>query len=157
MIGDVNLFLYPYDDDDEKTPTEYCVAEVDIMIASPSHRGKGLGRAVVSTLLRYVSINLDGILEEYYAGEKEAQGQSCEYKTVPKLKMLMAKINEGNANSIALFKSLGFEQEGEVNYFGEVKLVLKDLERAVKDGQTKGWTEGYVEAGYERAGGEEGR
>jgi RimJ/RimL family protein N-acetyltransferase len=125
MVGDVNLFLYPYEDEDEEqlpseTP-EFCVGEVDIMIAGQQHRGKGLGRAVVQAFLQYISRHLDGIMQEY--------AEDKDMPTPPKLKLLMAKINQGNAKSIALFKSLGFEQEGEVNYFGEVKLVLRHLDR----------------------------
>ncbi|AEO63355.1 uncharacterized protein THITE_2062722, partial [Thermothielavioides terrestris NRRL 8126] len=130
MVGDVNLFLYPYEEDDaeggdeeKQTPTathiQSCVGEVDIMIADQQHRGRGLGRSVVQAFLQYISRHAAGIMQEY-AKDKDMP-------TPPKLKLLMAKINQGNAKSIALFKSLGFEQEGEVNYFGEVKLVLRDL------------------------------
>lgn len=112
MIGDVNLFLYPSeDDDDEDDPC--CVGEVDIMIAEQQCRGVGLGKAVVSLFLTYIHRNLDAILGEYGNGATE-------------MRALMAKINKGNAASIALFRSLGFAQEGEANYFGEVKLVMPD-------------------------------
>lgn len=123
MIGDINFFLYPWDDEPEDdgadsngTPPSYCVGEIDIMVASQNDRGKGLGKAAVSTFLHYIWSNRAAILREYQA---EAQ---------PELKFLMAKIKATNAHSIALFKSLGFVQEGEVNYFGEVKLVLHDLD-----------------------------
>lgn len=122
MIGDINFFLYPWDDEDDTPDTgvarpKYCVGEIDIMIASQSDRGRGLGKATVSTFMHYIWSNRASILREYQA---EAQ---------PELKFLMAKIKATNAHSIALFKGLGFEQEGEVNYFGEVKLVLHDLDR----------------------------
>ncbi|KAK3949657.1 hypothetical protein QBC32DRAFT_348642 [Pseudoneurospora amorphoporcata] len=64
----------------------------------------------------------------------------------PRLRMLMAKINKDNAKSIALFKSLGFEQVGDVNYFGEVKLVLRDLGAYA----ARNVPEGYKEVVYER-------
>ncbi|KAK1829666.1 GNAT domain-containing protein [Podospora conica] len=108
MIGDVNLFLYPHEDDEDAY-----VGEVDIMIAEHRCRGVGLGKAVVALFLTYVHRNVDAILREYNQGTAE-------------LKTLMAKINKDNAASIALFRSLGFEQEGEANYFGEVKLVMHD-------------------------------
>lgn len=124
MIGDINFFLYPEDDEPEDGRADadtahpsYCVGEIDIMIASQNHRGKGLGKAAVSTFLHYIWSNRAAILREY---QTEAQ---------PELKFLMAKIKATNAHSIALFRSLGFEQEGDVNYFGEVKLVLHDLDR----------------------------
>lgn len=128
MIGDINFFLYPWDDEQEEATEQvsgqkYCIGEIDIMIASQNHRGKGLGKAAVSTFLHYIHGNLDAILGEYVsAGQDGATSR-------PKLKLLMAKINQTNAGSIALFKSIGFVQEGEVNYFGEVKLVLQDFER----------------------------
>lgn len=124
MIGDINFFLYPWDDEDEEDGADmgaarpsYCVGEIDIMISSQSDRGRGLGKAAVSTFMHYIWSNRAAILREYQA---EVQ---------PELKFLMAKIKATNAHSIALFKGLGFEQEGEVNYFGEVKLVLHGLDR----------------------------
>ncbi len=140
-MGDVNLFLYPYEEEDDlelpsATP-EFCVGEIDIMIAGQQHRGKGLGRAVVHAFLQYISRHLDGIMREY--------AEDKDMPTPPGLKLLMAKINQTNANSVALFKGLGFEQEGEVNYFGEVKLVLRDLDRLAAQ-----VPEGYEELVYSR-------
>ena len=149
MIGDVNFFLYPYedgnDDDDGNqakgtepsgsAPEEY-VGEVDIMIADAKDRGKGTGRAVVSAFLYYVLHNADGILKEYSTGDG---------KPAPKLKMLMAKIKQDNSKSIALFKSIGFKQEGDVNYFREVKFVFRDLETL-----SATIPEGYMELVYQR-------
>lgn len=124
MIGDINFFLYPSDDDD--APDGDCVGEVDIMIAGQGDRGKGLGKAAVLTFLHYIWTNRDGILGEYQAGEtslpKGGGGESL------RLKVLMAKIKADNVGSIALFKGLGFEQEGDVNYFGEIKMVLKSFD-----------------------------
>lgn len=124
MIGDINFFLYPWDGEPEDdgadasgAPPGYCVGEIDIMVASQNDRGKGLGKAAVSTFMHYIWSNRAAILREYQAAAQ------------PELKFLMAKIKATNAHSIALFKSLGFEQEGDVNYFGEVKLVLQDLDR----------------------------
>ncbi|ROW06147.1 hypothetical protein VMCG_04607 [Cytospora schulzeri] len=134
MIGDINFFLYPWDDDeDEQDGTNessqvrpsYCTGEIDIMIASQNDRGRGLGKAAVTTFLHYIWSNLDAILSEY---QSSSPGQ-IEGAPRLKLKLLMAKIKATNAHSIALFKSLGFKQEGDVNYFGEVKLVLEDLDR----------------------------
>ncbi|KAJ4302192.1 methionyl-tRNA synthetase [Collariella sp. IMI 366227] len=142
MVGDVNLFLYPYEDDDEddgvpSAAPGFCVGEVDIMIADQVHRGKGMGRGVVQGFLQYVARHVEGIMREY-AEDKDME-------VAPGLKLLMAKINQGNGKSIALFRSLGFEQEGEVNYFGEVKLVLRDLGRFAEE-----VPEGYAELVYSR-------
>ncbi|KAJ0286363.1 hypothetical protein COL940_003024 [Colletotrichum noveboracense] len=117
MIGDINFFVYPHDDEEEGEGAY--VGEVDVMVASKEHRGKGVGYAAVTTLLVYVHRNQERILKEYVEGE----GKSGKAE----LKGLMVKIKEGNAASISLFKRVGFTQKGEVNYFGEVTMVLNDL------------------------------
>lgn len=132
MVGDINFFLYPWDDDDEEeedgkvgekegTESSWCVGEVDVMIANYEDRGRGLGKAAVSTFLHYIWSNRDAILAEHQAATSTGHSRRLE------MKLLMAKIKATNAPSIALFKSLGFEQEGDVNYFGEVKMVLRDF------------------------------
>lgn len=138
MIGDINFFLYP--DDADEAAGGSCIGEVDIMIAGRADRGKGLGKAAVSTFLHYIWTNLDGILSEYQpaaAGPAEAGGKLG-------LRLLMAKIKADNVGSIALFRSLGFEQEGDVNYFREIKMVLKDFESIAKA------PEGYQMVEYSR-------
>lgn len=134
MIGDINFFLYLWDDEEDEQdgagasglvqPSYYCTGEIDIMIAGHNDRGQGLGKAAVSAFLHYIWSNLDAILSEY---QSSSPGQ-VEGAPRSRLKSLMAKIKATNAHSIALFKSLGFEQEGDVNYFGEIKLVLEDLD-----------------------------
>ncbi|OHF02772.1 N-acetyltransferase [Colletotrichum orchidophilum] len=129
MIGDINFFIYPYDDDDDGNEESQAandasyVGEVDVMVASKEHRGKGVGHAAVTTLLTYVLRNKARILEEYVVGEEGKKSAEA-----PELKGLMVKIKEGNAASIALFRRLGFVQKGEVNYFGEIQMVLGDLD-----------------------------
>lgn len=135
MIGDVNFFLYDDEEDDEA----YCVGEVDIMIAGVHDRGKGIGRAVVSSFLHYIQRNLDGVLDEYRTSRPSQSAES------PKLKQLMVKIKADNTPSIALFKSIGFVQEGDINYFGEVKLVLRDFEKVFAVAP-----QGYSELVYSR-------
>lgn len=132
MVGDINFFLYPCDDEDEEeedgkggekegTESSWCVGEVDVMIANYEDRGRGLGKAAVSTFLHYIWSSRDAILAEHQAAASIGHSRRLE------MKLLMAKIKATNAPSIALFKSLGFEQEGDVNYFGEVKMVLRDF------------------------------
>lgn len=148
MVGDVNFFLYP-DEEAEKDSNDrgvsrcHCVGEVDIMIASAQDRGKGVGRGVVASFLHYVWRHREEMLGEYCEGHDEERHRT----RGAELTMLMAKIKEGNAGSIALFKSLGFEQEGGVNYFGEVKMVLRDLAKTVAV-----VPEGYAELVYRRDG-----
>lgn len=142
MVGDVNLFLYPYEDEDTIAAVagaipEFCVGEVDIMIADRQHRGKGLGRAVVQAFLYYIHRHMDGIMKEY--------SEDKDLPSPPQLKLLKAKINKDNKASIALFERLGFKQEGDVDYFGEVKLVLRDLNTLAAE-----VPQGYAELIYSR-------
>ncbi len=75
MIGDVNFFLYPDDEnvdepegdggsrvDSSTQPPRFCIGEVDVMIAALSDRGRGLGRATVFAFLCYILSNLKAIL-----------------------------------------------------------------------------------------------
>ncbi|RBR09032.1 uncharacterized protein FIESC28_10040 [Fusarium coffeatum] len=135
MRGDINFFLYPYesDDEDESADAGWVTGEVDVMIASPSHRGQGLGRAAVCALLVYIRKHIDGILAEY--GAKELKG-------------LMVKIKEGNKGSRALFEKLGFVQKGEVNYFGEIMMTI-EWEEVLKRDWWKGAEEEFTEVKYE--------
>lgn len=139
MIGDINFFLYPDDEDDEdedgqqiqqlqRKKKQLCVGEVDIMVAGENDRGKGLGTAAVTAFLHYIWSNLDAILAEYVSQQQQEAEGGEQQQAGLELKLLMAKIKATNAGSIALFKRLGFEQEGDVNYFGEIKMVLKEFE-----------------------------
>ncbi|KAK4075282.1 uncharacterized protein Triagg1_4403 [Trichoderma aggressivum f. europaeum] len=121
MKGDINFFLYLANDDEVAEPRESSTirltGEVDVMIANTQHRGKGVGEAAVRSILAYIRRNLPEILKEY------AQGEGLDVEKV-QLVGLMAKIKQENTGSRALFKKLGFRQEGEANYFGEVKMVM---------------------------------
>ncbi|KAL7893779.1 tRNA synthetases class I (M) domain-containing protein [Trichoderma sp. TUCIM 5745] len=122
MKGDVNFFLYLDDDDEDGAEQREgsqigLRGEIDVMIAGQQHRGKGTGEAAVRTMLAYIRKNLTGILQEY------AQGENLDKDKI-RLVGLMAKIKEDNTGSRGLFKKLGFRQEGEANYFGEVKMVM---------------------------------
>ena len=149
MIGDINFFLYPFDDDEEGAAAsdpeaDYCIGEVDIMIADQAHRSKGLGRASVSAFMYYIFQNLQSILQEYSTADSRPPPAGGSPKEL-KLKMLMVKIKAGNAGSIALFKSLGFVQQGEVNYFGEIKMILENFDQISSTA-----LEGYKEIDYIR-------
>ncbi|KAH8166612.1 hypothetical protein CIB48_g1599 [Xylaria polymorpha] len=113
MVGDVNLFLTPLDDDDdddgdgdkdggmngskEGDETRYVKGEIDIMIAAPEHRRNGLGEAAVRAFLRYLTQNHDSVMEEIHAT---------------------------NAGSIRLFGNLGFRRDGDPDYFGEISMLV---------------------------------
>jgi len=112
MIGDVNLFLSPADEDDEG-----CIGELELMVAPVDKRRKGYGRAAILTFLQYIEAHLEEILSEY-------KQQTSEEKM--SLLQLRVKIGGKNEKSIKLFESIGFINVGEgENYFGEVELVLK--------------------------------
>lgn len=129
MVGDVNFFLHPYDGDDDAQGA-WLTGEVDIMIADQDSRRVGMGRAAVCAVLVYVQVQLGFMLEEYVMnGPKDGQ-------TGAALKGLVVKIKEGNQASRGLFEKLGFRQEGGVNYFGEVKMVM-----GLADLQSQPWWE----------------
>lgn len=119
MVGDINFFVYPSDDDADDGSKGLYEGEVDIMIADEANRSKGFGRAAVTALLHYVARHSEAIMSEYVKGLQPPAAAG-------RLVLVMARIKAQNAGSIALFRSLGFEQRGEVNYFGEIKMVLPE-------------------------------
>ncbi|KAF2405112.1 hypothetical protein EJ06DRAFT_12454 [Trichodelitschia bisporula] len=143
MVGDVNLFLESLDPEDvcpELAAANRCKAgttpvpiagELEIMIASPAQRRRGLGRAALLAFLWYVRTHLVLLLEEY-----EPSGGAW-------LVYLRVRIGAENTGSIALFEGLGFERvPGGPNYFGEEELRLDT---------GKGWWERVVErVGWEK-------
>ncbi|KAL7801583.1 acyl-CoA N-acyltransferase [Trichoderma afarasin] len=138
MKGDINFFLYLADEEEDgdevaqprESSTIRLTGEVDVMIANTQHRGKGVGEAAVRSILAYIRRNLPEILKEY------AQSEKLDVEKV-QLVGLMAKIKQENTGSRALFKKLGFKQEGEANYFGEVKMVM-DWEASGSLGMAEG-------------------
>jgi RimJ/RimL family protein N-acetyltransferase len=129
MIGDVNLFLYPCeesDDDDDETGNEDAVGELEIMIARPGARGKGLAKEALRAFIWYVATSLPALLEEYAKG---ANGTD----TLMSLSYLRVKIDKDNVCSLRLFKTLGFSQVSEPNYFGEVELRSKVAQSGTTD------------------------
>lgn len=142
MIGDVNLFLSAEDEDDEyenepvggEEKHQAVVGELEIMIASPSHRGKRLGRDILLAFLWYIVSSLPLILDEYHTRHGAGKAES-------RLKYFRVKIDSGNERSIKLFESVGFQRlSGTPNYFGELELrwgmemaheALSDIEKRV--------------------------
>ncbi|KAI0403657.1 acetyltransferase domain-containing protein [Xylaria palmicola] len=128
MVGDVNLFLTPCDDDDDDDDDDAdgedaregsareVKGEVDIMIAAPEHRRRGLGEAAVRAFLRFLAGRHGDVMREYARGAGDAR-----------LRRLVAKINADNAGSIRLFENLGFRRDGGPDYFNEISMVLADF------------------------------
>ncbi|CAL0323228.1 unnamed protein product [Lupinus luteus] len=89
MVGDVNIFMNDLDDP--------YIAEIEIMIAEPNSRGKGLGKESVMMMMAFAIEKL-------------------------RINVFQVKIGESNEASINLFKKLGFVQTSESNIFKEVTL-----------------------------------
>ncbi|CAK7267098.1 hypothetical protein SEPCBS57363_002427 [Sporothrix epigloea] len=131
MVGDVNFFLTPFEDDDGSHGE--LSGEIDVMIAGLDDRGKGYGRAAVTAFLHYIlQRQRKAIL---------AEASSALSQTSAVLRQLVVKIQATNAASIGLFSSLGFVQKGDVNYFGEVELVRTNF--------TADLPHGYIEHTYQ--------
>lgn len=150
MIGDVNLFLYDDEDEEENEGTEErassskkeksVIGELEIMIAVPSARGRGLARETLVGFMWYITISLSAILAEY-------QGSSTSSSTSTSsslLKYLRVKIDKDNVKSISLFEKLGFARtRAEANYFGEVELRTPVVEGRLVDVESQVRLEGF--------------
>ncbi|CAG5121663.1 unnamed protein product [Candidula unifasciata] len=90
MVGDVNIFYPP----DSHGRVE---GEIEIMIAEPSARGRGLGKEALCSMMRYAQESL-------------------------KTRTFTSKIGFGNVASLQLFHSLGFEEVSRSDVFQEVTL-----------------------------------
>ncbi|XP_010557697.1 PREDICTED: N-acetyltransferase 9-like protein isoform X2 [Tarenaya hassleriana] len=87
MAGDVNIYMN--DVDDSK------LAEIEIMIADPKSRGKGIGKESVLIMMAYAVKKLE-------------------------IHTFRAKIGESNSASLSLFRKLGFEEASYSEIFKEV-------------------------------------
>jgi len=120
MLGDVNLFLTPADEDEEG-----CIGELELMIAPSTARRKGYGRAAILTFLLYIENHLEEILREYRTRVSKEGGKA---NGKMNLLMLRVKIGSKNQKSIGLFEGIGFVKTGEgENYFGEVEMLFEGL------------------------------
>ncbi|KAJ4370773.1 hypothetical protein N0V83_005295 [Neocucurbitaria cava] len=167
MIGDVNLFLYEDEDEDEdeeaveqaaghghvtkvgEAKPKALIGELEIMIARPEQRGKGLARETLIAFLWYISTYPASILAEYDSDtttntrvEVEAAGGDRGARTW--LKYLRVKIDKDNVRSIRLFEGVGFTRtSGEANYFGEVELRSSVVEGRFVDVEKRVGMEGW--------------
>ncbi|KAJ8038082.1 N-acetyltransferase 9 [Holothuria leucospilota] len=91
MCGDVNLFFNNTEDNSE--------AEIEIMIAEPSCRGKGYGTEAIFLMMNYGVSHLN-------------------------LEKITAKIGFKNVKSLTLFEELGFTEVSRSEVFQEVTLSL---------------------------------
>jgi RimJ/RimL family protein N-acetyltransferase len=140
MIGDINLFLFDSEEDEEDdAPSAHdtqeqrsVIGELELMIASPTHRRQGYGRAALEAFLAYISGHWDEISQEYSSSDDANVGVDREQAAsagVPRLQYLRVRIQETNVGSIRLFENLGFVRTHEgANYFGEVELRRQALD-----------------------------
>lgn len=91
MVGDVNLYM--------NDPEDPLFAEIEIMIAEPKSRGKGLGKEAVIMMMAFATENLG-------------------------IHTFRAKIGESNQGSLALFHKLGFQDSSFSEAFKEWTLEL---------------------------------
>ena len=144
MLGDVNLFITPSDDD-----PEILVGELELMIADTASQGRGHGRAALLAFLKYVTTYEEQILREYKKwASRGGSSLEADQETLPsttndqeesslggkgerivgstRFGYLRARIGKENLRSISLFHHAGFAlQDTAPNYFGELELKMK--------------------------------
>uniref|UniRef100_A0A7N0VLX8 N-acetyltransferase domain-containing protein n=1 Tax=Kalanchoe fedtschenkoi TaxID=63787 RepID=A0A7N0VLX8_KALFE len=91
MVGDVNIYMN--DIEDSK------VAEVEIMIAEPKSRDKGLGKEAVLMMMAFAVDNFG-------------------------IRLFRVKIGESNTASLSMFQKLGFVEVSRSEIFKEVTMEL---------------------------------
>lgn len=136
MVGDVNLFLYDDEDEDEEEGTRKersVIGELEIMIARKDQQNKGLAQETLRAFMSYIQSSLDDILSEYTSARKSAT-----------LNYLRVKIDKDNVRSLKLFERVGFVRTSAgPNYFGEVELRTPVVEGRLKDVVEKIGLEGF--------------
>ena len=100
MAGDVNLFFNDHDD--------HRIAEIEVMVAEPSSRGKGLASEALRIFMAYGITQL-GVIK------------------------FRAKIGQSNEASLSLFKKLGYQEVSRSEVFKEVTLELPIQGQVEKD------------------------
>ncbi|KAJ0973633.1 hypothetical protein J5N97_015598 [Dioscorea zingiberensis] len=98
MVGDVNIYM--------NDPDDLQLAEIEIMIAEPESRGKGLGKASILMMMSFAIKNYG-------------------------IQTFRAKIGESNKPSLDLFRKLGFQDVSYSDAFKEVTLELTVQELSV--------------------------
>lgn len=99
MVGDVNLF---FNDEDNLS-----TAEIEIMIAESSARGRGLGKEALCCMMRYGFEKLN-------------------------LTVITAKVAYNNKPSINMFEKIGFQEISRSDVFEEITFELKLTEEKKK-------------------------
>lgn len=119
MAGDVNVFfnqVYDDEDDDEDAvPLTY--GEMEVMIAEPRFRRKGLADEALRMLLYYITTTP--------TPTPDATPDEAQVLPLPPTR-LMVRIGSANDASLALFQRLGFTKFKENAVFQETELRVQD-------------------------------
>ncbi|EPY49469.1 GCN5-like N-acetyltransferase [Schizosaccharomyces cryophilus OY26] len=112
MIGDVNMFLTEgYEEveddpaaaeDENQNSSTYTQGELELMIAKPEYRGKGLGTTIAEAFLYYMEVS----------GLVASKG----------IAKYIIKVGSKNVPSLRLFKKIGFQQTKYVACFDQVEM-----------------------------------
>lgn len=113
MIGDVNVFISAYGEDDDVQMSGKVIGELDIMIPELENRGNRFGIESISLMINY----------------------SVQHLQSPPLDYFIVKINEENLPSIKMFEKLGFKQYKHVKVFQEVCLKMEINEKSFSNEQ----------------------
>ena len=173
MIGDVNLFFSLLNDDDEDDPVASAPglsntpatiprvsAELELMIATPTHQGHGYGATALIMFILYILEHQTHLVEEFLRRPSQTAPEQMQTQTQmhpqsrPRLSRLTAKIDQGNVRSLKLFESvMGFVRVGaKPNYWGEWEL-RRELEEGDGVGSGGGHRGELMELLRERGGG----
>ncbi|KAJ8689575.1 hypothetical protein PTI98_012466 [Pleurotus ostreatus] len=126
MIGDVNLFLKGgrRDNREDGDVEDDFEAEVEIMIAEPDWRRKGLAIEALQLMLGYATT---GSPSGAFPPPSEPEPQDTSHRLsesplpIPP-RSLVTRISESNTPSIKLFQKLGFVITKRVEVFREVEM-----------------------------------
>lgn len=132
LLGDVNLFLTTpeqQDEQDMEAERPGVIGEIEVMIASEEHRGKGHGRAVLEAFLQYIASHEGEIIDAFTNGFGMTENGKIGY--------LRVKVGEKNHQSLRLFENMEFARTEGVNWFGEIELRSQDWRNVT----VAGWRE----------------
>lgn len=117
-------------------------AEVEVMIADPLSRGKGIAKEAVLLCLWWASVGATTAAK----GARGSDSSSSSPVLLPRLRLAKVKIGRKNAASLALFKSMGFAKTGGSDFFQEDHLGLELFVRGEEEEREEEEEKGGAEA-----------